>query len=91
MSKFLALGLSLEESIARVTRNPAQVFGALNGFGSLREGSEADIAVFQLETGRYDFVDALGAHRSGERLLRPAATVKAGRLYGAASTPVERL
>ncbi len=91
VSKFLALGLSLEESIARVTRNPAQVFGALNGFGSLREGSEADIAVFQLETGRYDFVDALGAHRSGERLLRPAATVKAGRLYGAASTPVERL
>ena len=91
VSKFLHLGLTLEEAIQRVTRNPSQVFRALNGLGSLREGSEADIATFDLVDGRFDFVDALGGRRTGSRLLRPVATVKAGRIYRSASIPVERL
>lgn len=91
VSKFLHLGLSLEEAVARVTRNPSQVFGRLSELGALREGAEADIAVFELLDGRFDFVDALGGRRIGNRLLRPAATVKAGRLYRSASVPVERL
>ncbi len=91
VSKFLHLGLSLEQAIERVTANPARVFGALGGLGSLRPGSEADISVFTLERGRYAFTDALGETRSGSQMLEPVATVKGGKLYGAASIPVERL
>ncbi len=91
VSKFLHLGLSLEEAVRRVTANPAQVFGRLNQLGTLREGAEADIAVFALDDGEFRLTDALGATRTGRRLLRPVATVKAGRLYGAASIPTERL
>ncbi|MEZ5365968.1 MAG: amidohydrolase/deacetylase family metallohydrolase [Bryobacterales bacterium] len=91
VSKFLHLGLTLNQALERVTVNPSKVFGALNGLGSLRPGSEADIAVFALEQGRYKFTDALGATRVGNRLLKPVATVRAGKLYGAASIPVERL
>lgn len=91
VSKFLHLGLTLDEALARVTSHPARVFGALNGLGSLEVGAEADIAVFQLEEGSFELVDALGARRTGSRQLVPVATVKAGRLYGAASVPVERL
>ena len=91
VSKFLHLGLSLEEVIRRVTSNPAQVFGRLNAFGTLREGAEADIAVFSLDEGEFRLTDALGATRVGRRMLRPVATVKAGRLYGAAGIPTERL
>ncbi len=91
VSKFLHLGLTLDEALARVTSHPSQVFGALKGLGSLETGAEADIAVFTLESGRFEFVDALGARRTGSQRLEPVATVKAGRLYGAASIPVERL
>ena len=57
----------------------------------MKEGSEADIAVFVMEQGTFEFVDALGAKRTGSRRLVPAATVKAGKLYGMASYPVLRL
>ncbi len=91
VSKFLHLGLTLEQAIQRVTVNPSQVFGALNQLGSLRVGSEADISVFNLEQGQFTLTDALGATRTGRQMLRPVATIRAGKLYGAASIPVERL
>ncbi len=91
VSKFLHLGLTIEEAIQRVTSNPSQVFRKLNELGTLREGAEADISIFSLEDGKFKFTDAHRDTREGRRLLRPAATVKAGKLYGAASIPVERL
>ena len=91
VSKFLHLGLTLEQAIERVTANPSRVFGALNGLGTLREGGEADISVFELERGSYTLTDSLGQTRSGNQLLKPVATVKAGKLHGAATYPVERL
>ena len=36
LSKFLHLGLSLEETVARATSNPSQVFGKLNELGTLK-------------------------------------------------------
>lgn len=91
VSKFLHLGLTLEEAVRRVTFNPAQVFGQLRELGTLREGAEADIAVLALDEGRFPLTDAHGVTRFGRRLLRPVATIKAGQLYGAATIPTERL
>ena len=53
------------------------------------EGAEADVAVFSLEEGEFQFVDALKQTRLGHRKLVPVATVKAGRIYGSASLAVE--
>lgn len=91
LSKFLQLGLTLEETIARATSHPSQVFGRLKGLGTLNEGAEADIAIFALDEGRFEFVDALGGRRTGSQKLRPVATVKGGALYGDSAIPVERL
>ena len=88
LSKFMHLGLTLEQVIERATANPARTFGFPKGLGTLREGSEADIAVLSIAEGDFDFVDSLGAHRMGHRKLVPAATVKAGKIYGSASIPV---
>jgi dihydroorotase len=88
LSKFLHLGLSLEQVIERAATNPAKLFGFPKGLGTLREGSEADVAVFALVEGNFTFVDAHGRKRLGQRKLVPAATVKAGKLYGSASIPV---
>ncbi|MCZ6795899.1 MAG: amidohydrolase/deacetylase family metallohydrolase [Planctomycetota bacterium] len=88
LSKFLHLGLTLEQVIERATVNPARLFGFSEGLGTLREGAEADVAVFSLEEGDFEFVDAMKAKRTGHRKLVPVATVKAGRIYGSASIPV---
>ena len=88
LSKFLHMGLTIEQVIERATANPARTFGFPKGLGTLREGAEADIAVLSLAEGDFDFVDSLGVTRIGHRKLVPAATVKAGRIYGSASIPV---
>jgi dihydroorotase len=90
LSKFLHLGLTLEQVITRVTTHPAKTFGFPEGLGTLREGAEADVAVFSLQEGAFRFTDATGRHRVGHRKLTPMATVKSGRLYGAATIPVPR-
>jgi len=91
LSKFLHLGLTLDQVIERAATNPANTFGFPKGLGTLREGAEADVAVFALAEGDFEFVDALGQKRIGHRKLNPAATVKAGKIYGSASIPVVRI
>ncbi len=88
LSKFLHLGLKLEQVIERAATNPANTFGFPKGLGTLQSGAEADVAVFSLAEGDFEFVDALGAKRIGHQKLVPVATVKAGRNYGSASMPV---
>src|SRR5262245_11659750 len=88
LSKFLHLGLTLEQVIERAVINPAKTFGFPKGLGTLGEGAEADVAVFSLSEGDFEFVDALKQTRIGHRKLLPVATVKAGHIYGSASSPV---
>ena len=83
------MGLTLEQVVERATANPAGTFGFPKGLGTLRPGSEADVAVFSLEEGDFKFTDAMKQTRIGHRRLVPVATVKAGKIYGSASIPVE--
>src|SRR6059036_3050668 len=48
MSKFLMLGMPLDQVIARATVNPARVFKVFAGRGTLKIGAPADIAVLEL-------------------------------------------
>jgi dihydroorotase len=91
LSKFLHLGMTLEQVIERAATNPGGIFKFPAGIGSLREGSEADVAVFALAEGSFEFTDALGATRIGTRKLIPVASIKSGKLYGSASIPVVRI
>jgi dihydroorotase len=88
LSKFLQLGMTLQQVIERATVNPAQTFGFPKGLGTLREGADADVAVFALHEGKFEFTDSVGAKRVGTKKLVPMATVKIGRLYGSAWMPV---
>ena len=81
----------MEQVIERAATNPAKIFGFPKGLGTLHEGAEADIAVFSLAEGDFEFVDAMQQRLVGHRKLVPLATVKAGKIYGSASIPVVRL
>lgn len=91
LSKFLHLGLTLDQVIERAATNPANTFGFPKGLGTLKPGAMADVAVFQLAEGLFEFTDAQGAKRTGNRKLAPVATVKAGKIYGSASIPVVQM
>jgi dihydroorotase len=88
MSKFLSLGMSLEEVVARATVEPARVIGKVPGLGTFAIGAPADIAIFDLVDGPVEFVDTRNNKRSGTRKLVPVLTVKGGRPYGRPPLPV---
>lgn len=79
MSKFLALGMPLQEVILRSTWNPATVINR-NDLGSLSVGAEADVAVFSLRKGDFGFPDASGIKITGRQKLEAELTIRAGRI-----------
>ena len=79
MSKFLALGLSLDDVILRSTWNPARQIHH-EELGNLSVGSPADVAALRLETGRFGFTDMYGARLDGSRKLICEMTVHDGRV-----------
>ena len=81
LSKYMQLGWSLEEAVARATAAPARAMGMLGEIGTLAVGACADVAVFDVEEGAFDFFDAIGEKRIGERRLVPVVTVRAGEIY----------
>ena len=81
MSKFLHLGLTLDEVLARTTRTPADLLGLSTHLGAVREGMLADLAVFRLASGDFEFEDSMGERVHGRAKLEPVAVVKGGRIY----------
>jgi len=79
MSKFLALGMPLQEVVRGTTSNPARVIKRPD-LGHLGVGAVADVAVFKLREGDFGFVDVYGARRSGTQKLEAELTVREGRV-----------
>jgi dihydroorotase len=81
MSKLLNLGMSLDDVILRTTANPARAIGEAGVLGTLKPGAVADVAVFSLERGQFDFVDTDQDHMIGEQKLVTQLTLKDGRVW----------
>lgn len=79
MSKFLNLGMSLEEVIERSTWNPAQIIQK-EELGHLSEGVGADIAVFRLVKGDFGFIDTQGYKMKGDQKLICELTLRDGQI-----------
>ena len=83
MSKFLMLGLPLDQVIAFATSNASRDFPVFRDRGTLKVGAPADIAVLELREGSFEFVDNYGNKRAGRQRLFPSATVLAGKRVAA--------
>jgi dihydroorotase len=79
MSKLLNIGMTLEQVIERSTYNPAKAIRRLD-LGHLSEGAVADIAVIELERGKFAFLDSGHGKLTADRNLRCAMTVRAGKV-----------
>jgi dihydroorotase len=79
MSKFLAMGLSLDDVVLRSTWNPAREIKQ-EALGHLSVGAAADVAVLRLESGGFGFVDSFGARLRAKQRLACELTLRDGKV-----------
>ncbi|MDR2886801.1 MAG: amidohydrolase/deacetylase family metallohydrolase [Bacteroidales bacterium] len=79
MSKFLALGLSLQDVINRSTWQPALMFNRPD-LGNLNVGTEADVAILSISKGDFGFTDISGEKLKGTERIVAELTIRAGRI-----------
>jgi dihydroorotase len=94
MSKFLNMGMPLDELILKSTWNPAKEIRR-EKLGHLTLGAPADVAVLKLERGEFGFVDVDKAMMKGTQRLACEMTLLDGNvmydLNGRNSEPWEKL
>jgi dihydroorotase len=79
MSKFLAMGVPLQDIVRRSTVNPAQEIHRPE-LGTLSVGKEADIAVLEQLNGSFGYIDCGLARMDAKVKLVARLTVRAGRI-----------
>ena len=78
LSKFLLLGLSVDEVVAMATTAPAAALGRVGSIGTLARGAESDVTILALEQGRFELTDSAGTMREARERLTPVAVIRAG-------------
>jgi len=81
LTKFLPLGLSFDEIIAKCTIGAARVVGWQDRIGSLEAGREADIAVLQINDEPTKLRDSVGGEMTYDRRIAAKWTIRAGELF----------
>src|ERR1035437_1728426 len=79
LSKFLNMGLSVQDVILRATLNPAKAIKRPD-LGNLNVGTVADVAVFSLRKGDFGFLDVSGKKLKGTQKLETELTIRAGKI-----------
>jgi dihydroorotase len=77
MSKFLCMGMPLNEVIRCATENPANALKRPE-LGTFRQGGVGDASVLALEDGRFDYVDVIGERLEGDKRLLARGLVIGG-------------
>lgn len=77
MSKYLMLGMELNDVIRCVTENPAKIVGHPE-LGCLSIGTPGDVTITRIINKEVDFVDSEGEVRRGTKLLKPEMTICSG-------------
>lgn len=78
MSKFLHLGLSLDEVVAMTTAAPAEAVRGAAALGTLAPGAAADVTLLELSEGRIELEDAQGERVTAGRRLVPVGVIRNG-------------
>lgn len=79
MSKFLNIGMEVDDIIARSTWAPAREIHR-EEFGHLTPGAPGDVAVLRVATGDFGFIDSSGGKLKGNRKFVCELTVREGRV-----------
>jgi dihydroorotase len=78
MSKFLHLGMELNDVIRLSTLRPAQILRMEDEIGTLMEGVCGDVSVLRIERGAFPLEDCEGVEETLRARLVPVLAVRAG-------------
>jgi len=78
-SKFMAIGMSLQEVVAGMTAAPARQIKR-EDLGNLSPGSVADITVISIQKGRFGYTDMVNTKVTGTQRLVAELTIKDGKI-----------
>ena len=79
MTKLAALGMPLEDVIARTTLNPARILREEDEIGTLAADSRADITILDRVSGAWTLSDSTGEELTVEERLVPDLVIRQGR------------
>jgi len=82
MSKFMAMGYTLEQVVAMTTTAPAKIINRMPKLGTLQVGAPGDVSIMELVEGPVSFVDTRNNKREGKAYLKPVQTVTGGVPFG---------
>ena len=82
MSKFMAMGFSLEQVVSMATIAPARIINRAPKIGTLQQGAPGDVSIMELVEGPVTFVDTRNNKRDGKAYLKPVQTVVNGVPFG---------
>jgi adenine deaminase len=82
MSKFMALGFTLEQVVQMASAAPARIINRMPMLGSLQVGAPGDATLVELVQGPVEFVDTRNNKRSGKAYIKPVQAVLAGVPFG---------
>src|SRR5689334_14380260 len=82
MSKFMALGLPLEQVVRMASAVPGAIINRLPKLGTLQVGAPGDASLVEIVNGPVEFVDTRNNKRSGNAYIRPIQSVLAGVPFG---------
>src|SRR5260370_41854266 len=71
MSKFMALGFTLEQVVQMASAVPARLINRMPKLGSLQVGAPGDATLIEVVQGPVEFVDTRSDKRSGEASIHP--------------------
>jgi len=83
MTRFLAMGFTLDQVVTMCTINPAKALGEEERLGTLGIGRQADISVLDLKEGDWVVYDVLGRSLRVDQAVVPVLTVKKGEVFEA--------
>ena len=81
LTKFLPMGLSIDQIVAKCTVDAARVIGWQDRIGSLEVGREADIAVLKIVDEPMTLRDSVGAEKLHKQRIAAKWTIRAGEVF----------
>ena len=82
MSKFMALGMTLEQVVQMASAVPGRIINRAPMLGTLQVGGPADATLVELAQGTFEFVDTRNNKRPGKVHIKPVQAVLAGVPFG---------
>ncbi|MCH4166087.1 MAG: amidohydrolase family protein [Megasphaera sp.] len=80
LSKWLNLGLPLEEVIADCTCHPAKIHHLPDGIGTIQPGAAANLTIFSVAHRPFHLKNRMGEEFDGEKMILPQVTIINGKI-----------